>query len=273
MQVIQPSFWQRNYQLEKIDLLLATLMRKAMEESRQPRKKHTSEQLIPYQWFWTNAYGERMGFSEWLKSRPFTIIYLLIVWSIIAALGFASTRNCDDTWQLAFACDRAIWLGKMITEPINYFFSWFTTPFFHNGLDHILFVSIFGFLLPIQSFEVQHGSKATTIIFFVSYIVIGIFFGSLFNFGITYWPDSEFFQFGFERNWMGGSVGFYAMIGALAYCSRKQWVLIALVTLFETINLTVIGIDIHISFVHAIALTSGFTTCWALKKKGVVAVA
>lgn len=237
-------------------------------ESKSYRKSHTSRQLIPYQWFWTNTFGEPMGFVEWLKSRPFTLIYLVIVWSIIGALGFASTRNCDGTWQLAFACDRAIWLGKMMTEPVNYVFSWFTTPFFHNGLDHILFVSIFGFLMPVQSFEVQHGPKATTIVFFVSYIVIGIFFGSLFNFGITYWPESEFFQFGFERNWMGGSVGFYALIGALSYTSQKQWFLALLVVAFETLNLTVIGIDIHISFVHAISFSSGFITCWWLRKRG-----
>ncbi|MEO9803209.1 MAG: hypothetical protein ABJF04_08185 [Reichenbachiella sp.] len=233
-------------------------------------KKHTSEQLIPYQWFWTNPFGERMGFVEWLKSRPFTVSYLIIVWSIIGALGFASTRNCDETWQLAFACDRAIWMIKMVTEPVAYFFSWFTAPFFHNGLDHILFVSIFGFLMPVQSFEVQHGSKATFIIFFVSYVFIGIFFGTFFNVGLAYWPDSEFFQFGFERNWMGGSVGFYAIIGALGFCSRKKWFLALLVICFEVINLTVIGIDIHISFIHVISFISGFTMSWALKSRGVI---
>lgn len=231
------------------------------------KKKHTGEQLIPYQWFWTNVYGERMGFVEWVKSRPFTLVYLAIVWSIIAALGFASTRNCDETWQLAFACDRAIWMVKMVTEPLNYVISWFTAPFFHNGLDHILFVTIFGFMMPVQSFEVQHGTKATAIIFFISYIFVGVFFGAMFNIGIAYWPDVHFFQFGFERNWMGGSVGFYALIGALAYASRKPWVLLGLIAAFETINLAVIGIDVHISLIHVMSATSGFITCMILKKK------
>ncbi|MEO9966149.1 MAG: rhomboid family intramembrane serine protease [Reichenbachiella sp.] len=239
-------------------------------ESAPAQKNHTSKQLIPYQWFWTDVYGQRMGFSDWLKSRPFTLVYLVIAWAIVSALGFASTRNCDETWQLAFACDQAIWMIKMMTEPVSYVLSWFTAPFFHNGLDHILFVTIFGFLLPVQSFEVQHGPKATAIIFFVSYIVVGIFFGSLFNWGIAYWPESEFFQFGFVRNWMGGSVGFYALIGALAYTSQKQWFLLLLVATFEVINLTIIGIDIHISFIHVISLSSGFITCFVLKKRGLV---
>lgn len=242
-----------------------------MEESKQGhKKKHTNQQLIPYQWFWTNAYGEKMSFGEWVKSRAFTISYLAIIWTIIGILGFASTRNCDGTWQLAFACDRAIWMVKMVTEPLNYALSWFTAPFFHNGLDHILFVSIFGFLMPVQSFEVQYGTKSTSMVFFVSYVFVGIFFGTFFNVGLAYWPDVEFFQFGFERNWMGGSVGFYAVIGALAYTSRKQWFLLLLIACFEVINLTVIGIDVHISFIHVMSATSGFLTCMILKKKGIL---
>lgn len=240
------------------------------EKNSNSSKKHTNQQLIPYQWFWTNVYGERMGFAEWAKSRPFTILYLIIVWSIIGALGFASTRNCEDTWQLAFACDRAIWMIKMVSEPLNYIMSWFTAPFFHNGLDHVLFVSIFGFLMPVQSFEVQNGTKSTLIIFFVSYIFVGVFFGIFFNVGLAYWPNVEFFSFGFERNWMGGSVGFYALIGALAFTSRKQWFLLLLIGCFEVINLTVIGIDVHISFIHVMSATSGFLTCLVLKRIGLL---
>lgn len=245
-------------------------LKSEMEESKKAiRKKHTSEQLIPYQWFWTNVYGERMSFKEWFRSRRFTIIYLLVIWSMFLILGRATTKawRCDQTWQFAFACDNAIWLAKMVTDPFRYVMSWFTTPFFHNGIDHILFVTIFGFLMPVQSFEVQQGTRSTIIVFFVSYIVIGIFFGSLFNMGIAYWPESEFFQYGFERNWMGGSVGFYAMIGALAYHSKRPWVLLGFIVLFETINLTLLGISVHISFIHSISFMSGVATARLLRKK------
>ena len=242
-----------------------------MKEAYQQKRKRTQDQLIPYQWFWTNTDGNRMGIFEWIKSRPFTICYLVTIWSIIGILGFSSTRDCDQTWQLAFACDRAIWMIKMITEPLNYILSWFTAPFFHNGLDHILFVTIFGFLLPVQSFEVQYGAKPTAIIFFAAYVFVGIFFGIFFNVGIAFWPDVEFFSFGFTRNWMGGSVGFYALIGALAYTSQRQWVLPLLIVCFEILNLTVIKIDVHISFIHVMSATSGFLTCMLLKRTGMLA--
>ncbi|MEP2025153.1 MAG: hypothetical protein ABJH98_18325 [Reichenbachiella sp.] len=240
-----------------------------MENSKQaPKKKHTNEQLIPYQWFWTNVYGERMGFVEWVKSRKFTILYLLVIWSMFLILGRATTKmwRCDQTWQFALACDNAIWMIKMVTAPIDYILSWFTAPFFHNGLDHILFVTIFGFLMPVQSFEMQHGTKSTVAIFLISYAVVGIFFGTLFNLGIYYWPDEVFFQYGFERSWMGGSVGFYAIIGALACYSKKPWVLLGIIVCFELINLTVVGISIHISMIHTVSCLSGLLSAYFLRK-------
>ncbi|MCV9387251.1 hypothetical protein [Reichenbachiella ulvae] len=230
-------------------------------------KNHTSEQLIPFQWFWTDTHGQKMSFIEWFKSRPFSIIYFTFIWSIVGILGFASTRNCDDSWQHAFACDRAIWMGKMISNPIAYFFSWFTAPFFHNGIDHIFFVTIFGILLTIQSLEVQYGYKKALVVFFGSYVFVGVFFGLFFNVGLYLWPHIEFFSFGFERNWMGGSVGLYSAAGALTYDSRKKWAIPLIIASFETLNLTVIGIDIHISFIHVMSAISGYLTFWSLNRK------
>lgn len=219
-----------------------------------------------------DEFGQTMNFRDWVWSRKFSIFYVVVIWSIVAVFDFASTRNCEETWQLAFACDQAIWMIKIYTKPLEFVMSWFTAPWFHNGLDHILFVTIFGFLLPVQSFEVQFGTKRTVLIFFTSYILISIFHGVLFNFGLQNWPESQFFAFGFERNWMGGSLGFYSIIGALSYCSRKKWFLIFLTGCFEIFNLFVIDIDIHISFIHLTSCLSGFMICWVLKKNGKIVV-
>jgi hypothetical protein len=234
--------------------------------------KKSTDQLIPYQWFWTDIFGRRMSFIDIIKSRKFTFLYLAIIWGIIGILGFASTQidNCDKSWQLAFSCDQAIWMIKMIDQPLIFARSLITAAFFHNGLDHILFVSIFGMLFPVQSFEVQHGWKPTAIIFLSTYVFIGIYSGLLFNIGIAYWPNNEFFIFGFERSWLGGSVGFYALIGAMAFQSRKKWVLIFLTACFEVINLTVIGIDVHITFIHIHCTFYGFFMSWWLTKKGTI---
>jgi len=218
---------------------------------------------VPYQWPWTDLYNRPMPFKKWLWSRKFSLFYLAIIWSIVAILDFASTRRCEETWQLAFQCEQAVWMIKFYTEPWQFFSSLFTTPYFHNGLDHILFVTVFGFMLPVQSFEVQHGSKATAILFVLSYVFVVPFFGFLFNLGLEYWPTEEIILFGFERNWMGGSLGLYGIIGALSFFSRKRWFLLLMVLCFEIfINQMIVHIDIHISLIHLASTSAGWTMCW-----------
>lgn len=231
--------------------------------------RRTRDQLVPYQWPWTDEFGRKLSLGQVLWTRKFSIAFLAITWGIVSILGFASTRNCD-TWQLAFACDRAIWMIELKTAPWEFIKSWYTAPFFHNGLDHLLFVTIFGMLMPVQSFEVQYGSKATIYIFLITYTFIGLFNGLFFNWGIAMWPDVEFFQFGFERSWMGGSVGFYGVIGALSFLGKKKWLMILLVICFEMINHFGLGIAIHISFIHMLSSIIGFVSGWLMWKYRVI---
>ena len=227
------------------------------------KRKTTRDRLVPYQLPWTDIYGNRMPLTKWLWSRKFSILYLAVVWAIVGVLDFASTRRCTETWQLAFQCDQAMWMIKMYTEPLDFLRNAFTSPYFHNGLDHLLFVTIFGFVLPVQSFEVQHGSKATALVFVFSHFCIAYFTGWFFNWGVSHWPENEFYLFAFERNWMGGSVGFYGVIGALSFFSKKKWFLLAMVLAFELlINQALINIDLHISFIHAMAAIVGWLLCW-----------
>ncbi len=231
-------------------------------DNKNSTRKKPSERLVPYIFFWTDEYGDKMKIKDWAWSRKFTLTYLAAIWGIVAVLDFASTRNCEGSWQLAFACDQAIWMIKIYTKPFEFFTSVFTSPFFHNGLDHILFVTIFGMMLPVQSFEMQHGSKLTAFIFFGTYFLGGFFSGFVFNLGIDIWPESEFYIFGFERNWMGGSVGFFGVIGALSYCSRKKWAMLLMVVAFEGFNYFILDITPQISFIHMTSATFGFMLVW-----------
>ena len=223
--------------------------------------------MVPYQWPWTDRYGQRMSFGAWLKSRKFSIGYVVVIWAIVGILDFGSTRDCESTWQLAFQCDQAIWMAELYSAPLQFFMSLITAPYFHNGWDHILFVVVFGFMLPIQSFEVQHGSLAAFGIFTLSYIFVTTGLGFFFNIGLDLYPDNHFFQFAFERNWMGGSIGFFAAIGGLSFFSPKPWFLMTLVVGFELfINQLVINIDPHISLAHITAASSGWLMCLAWTK-------
>ena len=216
-------------------------------------------------WPWSHPNGGKYGsFRDWFKSRKFSILYLVIAWLVLAFLGFAPKRNCDGvSWQAMFQCDWSMWIGEYKTNFWHFAATSFTAPWFHNDFVHILFVTIFGFLFPVQSFEAQHGTKATVIIYFVSFIFIVLFNGWLFNTLVYYWPDEKLFSHAFTRGWMGGSVGIFALMGGLSYFSGKKWFIYSLIFGFELFNYFVIGNNVYISFIHITSGSFGWLTCWA----------
>ncbi|WP_420576628.1 hypothetical protein [Ekhidna sp.] len=223
--------------------------------------------LFPFVWPWRGTNNEKVRFSRLLKQKSFSITYLIIIWSIIGLLGFASTRDCDETWQLALQCDFAFWVKNLREDPFIFIRNLFTTLFLHNGFDHILFVSVLGILVIVQSHEAVFGWKITALLFLSAYVTVAPFFGVFYTIGLDYFPDSRFMQFAFERNWMGGSIGMFQVYGALATKSRKPWVLLTIPVVFEAINLSLLGIDLHISLMHLMATFLGYGfSLWLVKK-------
>ncbi|WP_436514433.1 hypothetical protein [Ekhidna sp. To15] len=225
------------------------------------------ERIFPFVWPWKGAYNQSLPFKELIKGKAFTILYLIVIWTIIGILGYASTRNCEGTWQLALQCEYAFWVKNLTEAPLIFLRNLFTTPFLHNGLDHILFVSVLGFLLIVQSHEAVFGSKTTALIFMSSYLTVAPFFAVFYTVGIDLFPDSEFMNFAFARNWLGGSIGMFQVYGALATVSRKKWVMLSVPIIFEIFNLTVLGIDLHISLMHVMATFLGFGISTRLVKR------
>ncbi|WP_370088435.1 hypothetical protein [Ekhidna sp.] len=225
------------------------------------------ERIFPFVWPWKGASNEQISFGQLIRLKSFSILYLVIIWTIIGVLGFASTRNCEGTWQLALQCEYAFWVKNLTEAPWVFIRNMFTTLFLHNGLDHILFVSVLGVLVFVQSHEVIFGSKVTGLIFLSAYLTVAPFFGVFYNVGLHFFPDSEFMLFAFERNWMGGSIGMFQVYGALATRSRKPWIMLSMPVLFEIFNLTVLGIDLHISLMHVMATGLGFLiSYWFVKR-------
>ncbi|MEO9482857.1 MAG: rhomboid family intramembrane serine protease [Ekhidna sp.] len=225
------------------------------------------ERIFPFVWPWKGANNQRLSVGELVKVKTFSIFYLIAIWTVIAILGFASTRNCEGTWQLALQCEYAFWVKNLTETPLIFFRNLFTTPFLHNGLDHILFVSVLGFLLIVQSHEAVFGSKRTALMFLSSYVTVAPFFAVFYTVGIDFFPDSEFMQFAFVRNWLGGSIGMFQVYGALATQSRKPWIMLSVPVIFEIFNLTVLGIDLHISLMHVMASFLGFgISYWFVKR-------
>lgn len=225
------------------------------------------ERIFPFVWPWKGVGNQGVSFQELIRLKSFSILYLIIIWSIIGILGFASTRNCEGTWQLALQCEYAFWVKNLTEAPWVFIRNMFTTLFLHNGLDHILFVSVLGILIFVQSHEAIFGFRVTVLIFLSAYLTVAPFFGVFYNVGLHFFPDSEFMLFAFERNWMGGSIGMFQVYGALATRSRKPWIMLSIPLIFEIFNLTVLGIDLHISLMHLMATGLGFLiSYWFVKK-------
>ncbi|WP_425389692.1 hypothetical protein [Ekhidna sp.] len=226
-----------------------------------------NDRIFPFVWPWKGANNQPLNIRELAKQKTFSIYYLVVIWSIIGLLGFASTRNCEDTWQLALQCDFAFWVKNLREDPLIFIRNLFTTLFLHNGFDHILFVSILGILLIVQSHEAIFGPKTTALLFLSAYVTVAPFFGVFYTVGLDLFPDSRFMQFAFERNWMGGSIGMFQVYGALATKSKKPWVMLMIPVVFEAINLSLLGIDLHISLMHLMATFLGYgISFWLVKK-------
>ncbi|MEQ8907124.1 hypothetical protein [Ekhidna sp.] len=225
------------------------------------------ERIFPFVWPWKGADNENVSLGKLIRLKSFSILYLIIIWSIIGILGFASTRNCEGTWQLALQCDFAFWVKNLREAPLIFVRNMFTTLFLHNGFDHILFVSILGILVIVQSHEAIFGFKTTALIFLSAYLTVAPFFGVFYTIGLNLFPDSVFMQFAFERNWMGGSIGMFQVYGALATKSRKPWIILMIPVVFEIFNLSVLGIDLHISLMHLMATFLGYgISVWFVRR-------
>jgi len=231
---------------------------------------HTSQsnRLFPFVWPWRGANNEKLSFSQLVKQKLFSILYLLVIWAIIGLLGFASTRDCEGSWQLALQCDFAFWVKNLREDPLIFVRNLFTTLFLHNGFDHILFVSVLGILIIVQSHEVLFGAKKTALLFLSAYVTVAPLFGAFYTVGLDFFPDSRFMQFAFARNWMGGSIGMFQVYGGLATQSRKPWIMLMIPVVFEAVNLSLLGIDLHISLMHLMATFLGYgISRWFVKAK------
>jgi hypothetical protein len=94
--------------------------------------------------------------------------------------------------------------------------------------------------------------------FFSSVAVAGILVALTLNMGDVLWPNNEIINQGIERNWKGGSVGFFGIIGASAHQSNSRWLVILIAVIFEAWNYYTHGISTFTSVAHMTSMAYGF---------------
>jgi hypothetical protein len=218
----------------------------------------------PLLWPWQDEDHTNLALKPWLTTRGFTFSFLAVSWFSIAILGFGSSWNCSESWQNELICSAAIYANNIFTEPHAFIFSWFTGVWFSNGLDHIIYVTC-GFVIFVQSYERRMGTKNTIFLFFSGTAVASTIVAVGINYGYAASPSDELFITGMSRNWMGGSVGMFTIMGALLHCSRRPLVLLVPVILFEIWNGQT-NISLLTSSAHMVAITYGYAAGYYLQR-------
>ncbi len=215
------------------------------------------ETLLPLYLPWTDGERRVLGPLEFLHSRCFSLAYITSIILIPHFFGFSY-------WG-------AITPSKLFTAPHEYLLSFITVPFVHYGTEHITQVTI-TFIIFCQSFEIRAGSKETAILFFSTIAFTGLAMGLFINVGNWLSSDTELFTQAFGRSWMGGSIGFFGILGAMSHYSREKWLVPVILVLFETWNHYENGMNEYINIGHLCSALFGFVI-WGLYLKHMASMA
>ncbi len=212
--------------------------------------------LFPWSWPWCDSEGKPLRPLPLLVDRKFTFAYLSIVWLIWLNPSFGPEHDCYLP-NSGFDCSGGLWPADLIDAPLTFLTTMLVMVLYHNTLVHILFVTT-GFIIFVQSFETRENASATMSIFLATTFIAAVTVSLGMNVGAAIWPESELISTGMARNWMGGSAGFYGVIGAAAHHSRIVWLVPLLIVAFETWNHLGNGISLFTSTAHMVAMVAGF---------------
>ena len=214
------------------------------------------EPLLPLYFPWADAERHILSPREFLRSRSFSLVYITSIILIPHFFGFSY-------WG-------AITPSKLFSAPHEYLLSFITVPFVHYGTEHITQVAI-TFIVFCQSFESRAGSKETAILFFSTIAFTGLAMGLFINVGSSLSPETELFSQAMSRSWMGGSIGFFGILGAMSHYSRKKWLIPVILVSFEFWNHVENGMNEYINIGHLCSALFGFVI-WGLYLKSVESI-
>ena len=208
-------------------------------------------------WPWNDGKGNRMHWRDVLKSRRFSVSYLVIIALLFALFGLGS-RHCPISSD-AVICNFVMRPYNLFEAPHIFVFTLFTSFWFHNSPDHILLTAAL-ILVVLQTAEIRIGAKRAMIaVFSVHALVVVIM--TLYLYVCDYFNrDVDWYEFGLRgRNYMGGSIGLFG-VGGVLFSQIKRPVVGALFYFgFEFWNAYLYeGAALYVSMGHVAAFAFGF---------------
>ena len=213
--------------------------------------------IWPMVWPWQDGQGTTMKWSDALNSRRFTISYLLLIGILYAILGLGS-RSCSTSAEVII-CNFTLWPYNLTEAPHLYVFSLITSIWFHNSSDHILLVVVV-IVVFLQSAEVRIGTKRAMIALFSVHCLVALIITFYLYIGHHLDPTDAWFDFGLNgRNYMGGSVGLFGVLGVLFSQIKRPFVGASFYFGFEFWNAYIYeGASMYVVLGHVTAFTLGF---------------
>jgi len=213
--------------------------------------------IWPMVWPWNDGLGARMHWRDALNSRRFSVCYLLVIGLLYALLGFGS-HGCSTSSEIII-CDLALWPYNLVEAPHIYAVTLFTSIWFHNSTDHILLVA-FVVALFLQSAEVRIGTKKAMIAMFTVQVLVALIMTLYLYMGDYLNPTDDWYAHGIHnRNYMGGSVGLFGVVGVLFSQIKRPIAGALFYSGFEFWNAHIYhGASMYVVLGHVTAFTLGF---------------
>ena len=208
-------------------------------------------------WPWNDGKGNRMHWRDVLKSRRFSVSYLLIIALLFALFGLGS-RHCPISSD-AVICNFVMRPYNLFEAPHIFVFTLFTSFWFHNSPDHILLTAAL-ILVVLQTAEIRIGAKRAMIAVFSVHALVVVIMTLYLYVGDYLNPDVDWYKFGLRgRNYMGGAIGLFG-VGGVLFSQIKRPVVGALFYFgFEFWNAYIYeGAALYVSMGHVAAFAFGF---------------
>ena len=211
----------------------------------------------PMVWPWNDGQGIRMHWRDALNSRRFSVCYLLVIALLYALLGLGS-HGCSTSSEIII-CDFALWPYNLFEAPHLFVISLFTSIWFHNSIDHILLVTVV-IVIFLQSAEVRIGTKKAMIAMFTVQALVALIMTLYLYMGDYLNPTDDWYAHGINnRNYMGGSVGLFGVVGVLFSQIKRPIAGALFYSGFEFWNAHIYhGASMYVVLGHVTAFTLGF---------------
>jgi hypothetical protein len=180
------------------------------------------------------TYLQDSGWWRWCLARvsavPVSLLYVVVTWALFLPLA----HRADGTYTIDL--DRVSPFVYRIPELSTDFprsvRALATAPFLNHDIVQLIYITIL-VLIHGMRFERREGARSTAL-FFVLGLIAGAFgAGVLLHLVYPEITTAPMYAYAWDRSWSGGSAGCFAVMGALAARSRRPWLSLGIVVLWD----------------------------------------